>query len=70
MIRRTVVQRVAPSEADASSNSCSMSSNTGCTVRTTNGRPMNTSATKMPSGVNATVIPSGASKAPTHPVSA
>ena len=30
---------------------CSMSSSTGCTVRTTNGRPMKTSAMKMPFGV-------------------
>ena len=33
------------------------SSSTGCTVRTTNGRPMNVSATSTPSGVNATLMP-------------
>ena len=30
---------------------------TGCTVRTTKGRPMNVSATNTPSGVNATLMP-------------
>ena len=30
---------------------------TGCSVRTTNGRPMNISAIVMPSGVNATLMP-------------
>ena len=37
------------------------SSSTGCTVRTTNGRPTNVSATTTPSGVNATLMPSAAS---------
>ena len=64
------VQRLAPSEAAASSSSFSRSSSTGCTVRTTNGRPMKTSATKMPSGVNATLMPSGASRPPSQPFSA
>lgn len=49
--RRSVCVRVAPSVAAASSNSDSNSSSTGCTVRTTNGRPMNVSATQIPSGV-------------------
>ena len=35
---------------------------TGCTVRTTNGRPTKISATTTPSGVKATLMPSGASK--------
>ena len=43
---------------------------TGCTVRTTNGSPMKTSAMKMPSGVNATLMPSGASRLPSQPFSA
>ena len=38
--RRNVCQRVAPRLAAASSISVSRSSSTGCTVRTTNGRPM------------------------------
>ena len=41
--------------------STSSSSSTGCTVRTTNGRPTNVSAMTTPSGVNATWIPSGSS---------
>ena len=43
--------RLAPSVADASSTSRSISSITGCTVRTTKGRPMKISAMTMPSGV-------------------
>ena len=42
----TSAQRVAPSEAAASSNSGSSSSRTGWTVRTTKGSPMNMSAMK------------------------
>ncbi|MNT91497.1 hypothetical protein D3C72_2326060 [compost metagenome] len=57
--RWKVCSRLAPRLAAASSSSCSTSSSTGCTVRTTNGRPMNVSATTTPSGVNATLIPSG-----------
>lgn len=49
--RVTVCQRLAPSDAAASSNSFSASSSTGCSVRTTNGRPMKAQATTMPSGV-------------------
>jgi hypothetical protein len=43
--------RLAPSVAEASSTSRSISSSTGCTVRTTKGRPMKTSAMTMPTGV-------------------
>ncbi len=43
--RVMVCQRLAPSVAAASSTSASRSMRTGCTVRTTNGRPMKTSAT-------------------------
>ena len=45
----------------ASSTSGSRSSMTGCSVRTTNGRPMKISAIVTPSGVNATLIPYGSS---------
>ncbi|CAJ8885775.1 Uncharacterised protein [Burkholderia pseudomallei] len=58
--RRNVSQRDAPRHAAASSCSRSKSSRTGCTVRTTNGRPMKVSATSTPNGVNATLTPSGA----------
>ena len=51
-ITRTKVRpRPAPRVAEASSTSRSISSITGCTVRTTKGRPTKTSATQMPSGV-------------------
>ena len=43
--RVKLCQRLAPRQAAASSVSTSRSSSTGCTVRTTKGRPMNTSAT-------------------------
>ena len=43
---------------------------TGCSVRTTNGSPMNTSATMMPSGVNATLMPHRSSGLPIHPFGA
>ena len=68
--RRKLCQRDAPSVAAASSSSRGSSSSTGCTVRTTNGRPMNVSATSTPSGVNATLMPSGASSAPNQPLGA
>ncbi len=68
--RRNVCQRVAPRLAAASSSSASRSSSTGCTVRTTNGRPMKVSATTMPSGVNATFNPSGSSRDPIQPLGA
>ena len=65
--RRNVCQRSAPSVAAASSTSCGSVSSTGCTLRTTNGSPMKVSATVMPSGVNATRMPCGASSAPIMP---
>ena len=65
---RIVCQRCAPRLAAASSSSVSMSSSTGCTVRTTNGRPMKVSATSTPSGVNATLMPRGSSTEPSQPL--
>jgi hypothetical protein len=52
--RLNVCHPDAPSDRAASSISSSRSWSTGCTVRTTNGRPMNVRATITPSGVNAT----------------
>jgi hypothetical protein len=49
--RVAICQRLAPRLAAASSSSASRSASTGCTVRTTNGRPMKTRAMRMPSGV-------------------
>jgi hypothetical protein len=66
----TVCRRVAPSVAEASSTSRSRSCNTGCTVRTTNGRPMKIRATKMPSGVKAILMSHGARRPPIQPFSA
>jgi hypothetical protein len=43
---------------------------TGWTVRTTNGRPMKTSATVMPKGVYATLMPSFANGVPIQPLGA
>ena len=54
-----VRSRPAPSVAAASSTSRSRFSSTGCSVRTTNGRPTNVSAITTPSGVNAPLMPSG-----------
>ena len=65
--RNTVCQRLAPKLAAASSISTSRSISTGCTVRTTKGMPMKTIAMKMPIGVNATLMPSSASGAPSQP---
>jgi len=45
----------------ASSSSVSRSSRIGCTVRTTKGRPIKTSAIRIPKGANATLIPSSPS---------
>ena len=42
---------MAPRVAEASSISLSISAISGCTVRTAKGRPMNTMAMKMPTGV-------------------
>ena len=69
-IRRRMFVREAPSNAPASSVSRSKSCSTGCTVRTTNGRPTKTSATRMPSGVKATLMPVAASAEPSQPFSA
>ena len=55
MTRRNVCSRVAPRIAAASSTSPCRSSSTGCSVRTTNGRPMNVSATQTPTGVKLTL---------------
>ncbi len=68
--RPKVCQRVAPRLAAASSSSRSSSSSTGCTVRTTNGRPMKVSAITTPRGVNATLMPSGSSQRPIQPLPA
>ena len=68
--RRKVCQREAPSEAAASSISGSMSSITGCKVRTTKGRPIKVRATTMPSGVKATLIPNGSRWRPIQPLPA
>ena len=62
--RRSTAARPAPRLAAASSTSASRSSMTGCRVRTTNGRPMKISATVMPSGVKATLMPNRASGSP------
>ena len=59
MIRRKIVNRLAPSEAAASSTSASSSSSTGCTVRTTNGSVTNANASRTDVGVNAQWSPSG-----------
>src|SRR5476651_1474855 len=64
-----VCQALAPRLAAASSSSRSASSSTGWTVRTTKGRPMKVSAMTMPSGVNATLMPSTPSrKLPNQPL--
>ena len=68
--KRKVCQRLAPSTAAASSISGSMSSITGCSVRTTKGRLMKVSATTMPTGVNATLKPSGSRCRPIQPLPA
>ncbi len=70
MTRQKACQRPAPRVAAASSNSGSRSCSTGSKVRTTNGRPMNVSAIRMPSLVKAILIPSGASRAPIQPLGA
>ena len=70
MTRAMVCHRLAPSEAAASSSAASASSSTGCTVRTTKGRPTKVNATTMPTGVNATLRPSGSRYCPTQPLPA
>ena len=52
--RRNTIQRLAPSDSAASSRLTSTSSSAGCTERTTNGRPINVSATTTPTHVYAT----------------
>ena len=59
MIRRKIVNRLAPSDAAASSTSRSSSSSTGCTVRTTNGSVTNSSARNTALWVLATSTPIG-----------
>ena len=70
MMRVSTRPRLAPRLVAASSTSTSRSSITGCSVRTTNGSPMKTSATVMPSGVNATLMPWASSGLPIHPFGA
>ena len=67
---RKACQRLAPRLTAASSYSVSRSSRMGCTVRTTKGRPMKISATSTPSGVKATLMPSGSRCWPTQPLGA
>ena len=57
MTRRNVVNRLAPSDAAASSTSRSSSSSTGCTVRTTNGSVTNRNARNTAERVLATSTP-------------
>ena len=57
MISRKMVNRLAPSEAAASSTSGSISSSTGCTVRTTNGSVTNRKASVTAVGVLAQLTP-------------
>ena len=61
MMRRKVVNRLAPSDAAASSTSRSSSASTGCTVRTTNGSVTNRKARNTAGRVLATSMPSGLS---------
>ena len=61
-------QRLAPRVAAASSSSDARSSSTGCTVRTTNGRPMKVIATNTPTGVNDTLMPRGSRYCPIQPL--
>ncbi|OQA28036.1 MAG: hypothetical protein BWY58_00624 [Chloroflexi bacterium ADurb.Bin344] len=65
---RKVCQRVAPRQVAASSNSFSASSSTGCTVRTTKGRPMKISAITTPLGLKANCMPWGSSRLPIQPL--
>ena len=61
MTRRKVVNRLAPSDAAASSTSRSSSASTGWTVRTTNGSVTNRNARKTAGRVLAMSMPSGLS---------
>src|SRR4051795_4678191 len=66
--RRNVCQRVAPSVAAASSHSASSPASTGCTVRTTNGKPVNVSTSTTARREYAPCTPSGSKKRPSQPV--
>ena len=66
----SVPNRLAPSVAEASSDSRSISAIMGCTVRTANGSPMKTSAMKMPTGVNAILMPTRSNNEPIGPLGA
>ena len=68
--RAKVCQRVAPRQVAASSSSFSASSSTGCTVRTTKGRPMKISAITTPLGLKASWMPSGSRYWPIQPLPA
>ena len=59
MTSRKVVNRLAPSDAAASSTSGSSSSSTGCTVRTMNGSVTNKKARNTATRVLAQLTPSG-----------
>ena len=65
-----ICRRVAPSEVAASSSSFSASSSTGCTVRTTNGKPTKISAITTPAGVKASLMPIGSRYCPIQPLPA
>ncbi len=62
-----VWSRLAPRQAAASSTSRSRLSSTGSSVRTTNGKPMKTRTTTIPSREYAPWTPSGTSQRPYHP---
>ncbi len=66
--RRKIFNRDAPRLAAASSWAGSSSSRTGCSVRTTKGRPIKVSARRTPSGVKATLIPKRSAYCPSQPV--
>src|SRR4051812_6708274 len=67
MIRPSTYSRDAPRLVAASSISASAPSMTDCSVLTTKGRPINTSATTMPRGVNATFTPHRPNVSPIQP---
>ena len=68
--QKMVLHRDAPSVAEASSISGSISARTGSTLRTMNGRPMKTNAMKMPSGVKAILTPKRSKNPPIQPFGA
>ena len=70
MMRVKVWKRVAPRHIAASSSSRSVSSSTGCTVRTTNGKPMKISAITTPFRLKASWMPSGSRYWPIQPLPA